>query len=68
MTALMAAASNGRATIVEALLAAGADRHMRSDTKQTALDLAQQSENPEVVAAIESFRPGWVGWFSSAKN
>jgi len=62
MTALMAAASNDHVEVVERLLAAGADRGMRSDTDHTALEIARQAGAETSAERIESRRPGLRGW------
>jgi ankyrin repeat protein len=51
-TLLMLAARNGRADVVKALLAKGADWRQRSRMGQTALDIAEEQEHKEVVALL----------------
>ena len=61
-TALMAAASRGRIEVVRALLAAEADPRMRSETDQTAADLAGAAGYSEIEKLIQGSRQGWAGW------
>ena len=51
-TPLMKAAHFGNQTIVEALLAAGADRRSHDADGNTALDLAREAEQDEIVALL----------------
>lgn len=53
-TPLMKAAHFGNETIVQALLAAGADRQSHDADGNTALDLAREAEQDEIVALLAS--------------
>ena len=65
MTALMAGASNGHREVVRLLLEARADRRMRGESDQTALDLARSAGHDDVDDQIASFKPGWGSIFGS---
>jgi hypothetical protein len=51
-TALMSAAWNGHADTVRLLLARGADRNMRDNKGRTAIDLAREIKNEEIVRIL----------------
>jgi len=55
-TPLILASASGHNEVVTALLAAGADSRMRNRSGQSALDLALNKGNREIVAILESHR------------
>jgi hypothetical protein len=52
-TALMHATIEGHSDVIDALLLAGADAHVKSSTGQTAADLAQIREQPFILAKLD---------------
>ena len=66
-TALMVATRNARVEVVKILLAKGADPRRRNQHAEHALMLAENSHQPQVLAAFKD-HAGLLSWFGLSRS